>query len=92
MFNVDHYTFLDRKHFYICYCLVHWVHFPGGLAVKNPPANAGNAGFDPWVGEDPLEKEMATHSSVLAWETLWTEKPSRLQSVGLQKSRTQLSN
>ena len=32
--------------------------------------------------EDPLEKEMAMHSSVLAWEILWTEEPSELQSVG----------
>ena len=32
--------------------------------------------------EDPLEKEMATHSSILAWEISWTEEPSRLQSVG----------
>ena len=44
-----------------------------------------------WVpslgGEDPLEKEMATHSSVLAWEISWTEKPGRLQSVGLHRVR-----
>ena len=33
--------------------------------------------------EDPLEKEMATHSSILAWENLWTGKPGRLQSMGL---------
>ena len=59
--------------------------FPDGLAVKNPPANAGDAGFDPWVREDALEKEMATHSSVLAWEILWREEPSRLQSTGLQE-------
>ena len=32
--------------------------------------------------EDPLEKEMATHSSILAWRIPWTEKPSRLQSIG----------
>ena len=37
------------------------------------------------VREDPLEKEMATHSSVLAWETPWTEEPSRLQSMGSQR-------
>ena len=36
--------------------------------------------------EDPLEKEMATHSSILAWEILWTEEPGRLQCVGLQLS------
>ena len=34
--------------------------------------------------EDPLEKEIATHSSILAWEIPWTEKPGRLQSMGLQ--------
>ena len=38
-----------------------------------------------------LEKEMATHSSILAWETPWTEEPGRLQSMGLQKSKTWLS-
>ena len=32
--------------------------------------------------EDPLEKEMAIHSSILAWEILWTEDPGRLQSMG----------
>ena len=35
--------------------------------------------------EDPLEKEMATHSSTLAWKTPWTEEPSRLQSTGSQR-------
>ena len=38
--------------------------------------------------EDALEKEMATHSSILAWRISWTEKPGRLQSRGLQKSQT----
>ena len=42
--------------------------------------------------EDPLEKEMAIHSSILAWETLWTEEPGRLQSMGSQKSWTRLSD
>ena len=41
--------------------------------------------------DDPLEKGMATHSSVLAWKTPWTEKPGGLQSMGLQ-SQKQLSN
>ena len=35
--------------------------------------------------EDPLEKEMATHSSTLAWKIPWTEEPSRLQSMGSQR-------
>ena len=38
--------------------------------------------------EDPLEKEMATHSSILAWEILWTEEPGRVQSMGSQESDT----
>ena len=41
--------------------------------------------------EDPLEEGMATHSSILAWKSPWTEEPVRVQSTGLQ-SRTQLSN
>ena len=41
--------------------------------------------------EDLLEKETATHSSILAWKIPWTEEPDRLQSMGLQ-SRTQLSD
>ena len=38
--------------------------------------------------EDPLEKEMATHFSILAWQISWTEEPGGLQSMGLQKSWT----
>ena len=40
--------------------------------------------------EDPLEKEMATHSSILVWEISWTGEPGGLQSMGSQKSRTRL--
>ena len=36
-------------------------------------------------GEDPLEKEMAIHSSIIAWKISWTEEPGRLQSMGLQR-------
>ena len=43
-------------------------------------------------GENPLEKEMATHSSILAWEISWTEEPGELQSMGLQKSWTWVSD
>ena len=38
----------------------------------------------PLVWEDPLEKEMATHASILAWRIPWTEEPDRLRSIGLQ--------
>ena len=44
------------------------------------------------VQEDPLDEEMATHSSILAWEIPWTEEPGRLQSMGSQKGQIQLSN
>ena len=42
-------------------------------------------------GEDPLEKGMAAHSSILAWEILWTEEPGRLQSMGSQRIRHDLA-
>ena len=48
--------------------------FPGGSVVKNPPSNAGDMRLIPG-SEDPLEKEMAIHSSILAWEIPWTEDP-----------------
>ena len=65
--------------------------FSGGSVVKNPPASAGDTGSIPGLG-DPLEKKMATPSSVLAWEIPWTEGPGRLQSMGLQKGRIWLSD
>ena len=42
--------------------------------------------------EDPVEEEMATHSSILVWEIPWTEEPGGLQSMGSQKNQTGLSN
>ena len=52
--------------------------------VKNQPA-----GWETWVPslgwEDLLEKEMATHSSILAWKIPWTEEPGKLQSMGSQR-------
>ena len=42
--------------------------------------------------EDPLEEEMTTHSSILAWKISWTEELGGLQSIGLQKSWTQLND
>ena len=49
--------------------------------------NAGDPGSIPGLGRS-LEKKMASHSGVLAWEIPWTEKPGRLQSMGLQESHT----
>ena len=55
--------------------------------VKNLPAmqETQETGVQSLDGEDLLEKEMATHSSILAWEIPWTEEPSGLQSSGSQR-------
>ena len=71
--------------------------------VKNPPGDAGGAGDKGLLGllgllgregdkgllgrEDPLEEEMTTHSSILAWRIPWTEGPGGLQSTGSQRIR-----
>ena len=59
--------------------------------VKNPPAKQ-----EPPVGslaqKDPLEKKMATHSSIPAWKIPWTEEPGGLHFIELQKSRTQIND
>ena len=55
--------------------------FPGGLLVKNLPAKQ-EMQVRSLAWEDPLEKGMATHSGILAWEIPWTEEPDGLQSVG----------
>ena len=65
--------------FNLCFCSC-------GSDSKVSACNVGDLGQ-----EDPLEKEMATHSSTLAWKIPWTEEPGRLQSMGSQ-SRTRLSN
>ena len=60
--------------------------FPGGSDIKHLSAM-----LETWVRslgqEDPLEKEMATHSSTLAWKIPWAEEPGRLQSMGSQRVR-----
>ena len=68
--------------------------FPGGSVVRNLSANVGDTGSSPEdpLGEDPLEEEMAIHSSILAWEIPWTEEPGRLQSMVSQQSQTGLSD
>ena len=56
---------------------------PGCSVGKESACSAGDLGsiLGP---EDPLEKEMETHSTILAWKILWTEEPGRLQSTGSQ--------
>ena len=67
------------KLFFVQFCV-----FPGGSEVKHLPTRQ-----ETWVQslgrEDPLEKEMATHSSTLAWKIPWMEKPDMLQSMELQR-------
>ena len=63
---------------------------PVGSAVKNP-LPMQEMRIQSLDGEDPLKKEMATHSSFLAWKIPWTEEPGRLQSMGSQKSQIRLN-
>ena len=62
--------------------------------VKNMPADAGDTrdSVQSLGREDPLKKEVATHSSILVWEILWTEDPGGIQSHAVAKSQTQLKD
>ena len=65
--------------------------FPGGSVVEILPAMQETP-VRSLGGEDPLKKEMATHSGILAWKMPWTEEPGGLQSVRSCKRHTGLSN
>ena len=58
----------------------------GSVAKNLPAVQETRVRFLGW--EDPLEKEMATHSNILAWKISWTEEPGGLQSMGLQELHT----
>ena len=58
--------------------------FPDGSVVENPPTSSGDVGSIPGLGRSP-EKEMATHSSILAWEIPWTEEPGGATVHGVAK-------
>ena len=66
---------------------------PHDLVGKESTCTAGDPDLI-WSpgGEDPLEKEIATHSSILAWRIQWTEEPGGLQSMGSQRVRHDLAN
>ena len=66
-------------------CTKSWAS-PVAQTVKNLPAMQGNQ-VQSLSWEDPLKKEMATHSSILAWRIPWTEDPGGLQSMGSQRVR-----
>ena len=59
--------------------------FPGGLVVKNPPDSSGmqETLVQSLGQENSLEKEMTTHSNILAWKITWTEERGTLHSMGL---------
>ena len=84
-------TFYLEQPWYHCACCIYSAvgprrGFPGGVVVKNPPADAGDAGSIPGSGRS-LEREMATHSSILAWRIPWTEDPGEgLQSLWLLRA------
>ena len=63
-----------------------YLSFPGGSVIKNPPAMQESQ-VQSLGQEDPLEKDMTTHFSILAWRIPWTEEPS-----GVTKSWTQISD
>ena len=72
-------------------CLLFWLSldflgFPSGSDGKESACNTGDPGSVTGWG-DPLDKEMVTHSSVLAWKILWTEEPGRLPFMGSQRVR-----
>ena len=61
---------------------------PWWLSDKESACKCRRNGFDPWFVKIPLVEEMATHSSILAWEIPWGEEPGGLQSMGLQNRQT----
>ena len=85
--NLVLHPFLEKHYFVMLYRLLQ--SFPGGSVVKNLPAvqekqemRVRSLGW-----EDPLEEEMATYSSILAWRITWAEEPGMLQSMGPQRVR-----
>ena len=60
--------------------------FPGGASGEESISNAGDSRVWSLGQKDPLEEGMATHSSILAWRTPWTEEPGGLQSMGSQRA------
>ena len=64
---------------------------PRGLSGKESVCDVGGM-VQSLSRDNPLEKQTATHSCILAWKIPWTEEPGGLQSTGSQKSRTRFSN
>ena len=76
--------FLYETYAQVLVSSIFFMGFPGGLMVKNPPAMQ-EAQVLSLGWEDPLDKEVITHSSMPAWRIPWTEEPSGLPSIGSQR-------
>ena len=77
---------LDSCIYSFCRSLSKYLGVPRWLSSKESTCQCRRCGFDPWVGHiHPLEEEMATHNSILAWRIPWTEEPCGLQSRGSQR-------
>ena len=83
------YRTASKQHLIVTISQHHSMGIPGVSAVKNPPAMQKTQETKLWsLGqEDPLEEEMATHSSIFAWGIPWTEEPGGLQSTESQRFR-----
>ena len=84
--SVQYFTFKFWDFYIVLYLIIYifLLGFPGGSEVKASACNAGDLGSIPGSRRS-LEKEMATHSSILAWRIPWPEKPGGLQSMGSQR-------
>ena len=82
-FLLSEHTLVKKVFIFINFLLV----FPGGSVVKNLPA-IQETQIQSLVREDPPEKGMATHSSILSWRIPWIEKPGRLHPWGLKELDT----
>ena len=76
----------SRTQFSLCHICMSWASLVAQMVKHLPAMQETRVGSLGW--EDSLEKEMAIHSSILAWRIPWTEEPGRLQSMGLQKLDT----
>ena len=75
----------NLKLLFALHCRNHWASLVGQLVKNLPAVQETRVQSLDW--EDPLEKEMATHSSILAWKISWTEAPGGVQSMGSQRVR-----
>ena len=85
--QIVRYDWVTNTHTYIYIYIYTYICFQGGSAVKNllVMQEMQETQVLPLVWEDPLEKGMTTHSSILAWRIPWTEEPGGLQSMGSQR-------